>query len=109
MYVIIKSMFQLLESRLKKIKKDPSVLQQLKKKREECFNNLLNNSLSIRSEEDFEFDESVNSIEIIRHLNPAQPQTVGEVAHLVKHDLLDQQKQEDEEEVNNIEATASTN
>lgn len=70
----------------------------MKEKREECFNNLLNNSLSIRSEQDFELEESVTSIEIIRHLSPAQPQTAGEVAHLVKYDLLDQQKQEDEEE-----------
>lgn len=84
------------ESRLNKIKKDPSVLQQLKEKREECFNNLLNNSISIRTEKDFELEESVNTHEIIRHIIPAQAQSIGEIAHLIKHDTLDHQKQEDE-------------
>jgi len=91
---------KLLESRLRKIKKDPSVLKQLKEKREECFNNLLNNSLSITSQQDFELDESLQSNEIIRHLVPAQAQTVGEIAHLIRHDTLDQQKQEEEAEAN---------
>lgn len=91
-------MLDISESRLNKIKKEPSVLQQLKEKREECFNNLLNNSLSIRTEEDFELEESVNTHEIIRHLIPAQAQSIGEIAHLIKHDTLDHQKQEDEEE-----------
>jgi len=91
---------KLLESRLRKIKKDPSVLKQLKEKREECFNNLLNNSLSITSQQDFELDESLQSNEIIRHLIPAQAQTVGEIAHLIRHDTLDQQKQEEETEAN---------
>lgn len=87
-----------LESRLRKIKKDPSVLKQLQEKREECFNNLLNNSISITSQQDFELDEGVQSNEIIRHLIPTQAQTVGEIAHLIRHDLLDQQKQEEEED-----------
>lgn len=86
-----------LESRLKKIRKDPSVLQQLKEKREECLNNLLNTSYSLRSEQDFELEESVKSNEIIRHLLPAQAQTLGEIAHLIQHDQLDQQKQEVDE------------
>lgn len=84
------------ETRLRKIKKDPSVLKQLKEKREECFKNLLNNSISITSQQDFELDESVEPNEIIRHLIPAQAQTVGEIAHLIRHDTLDQQKQEEE-------------
>lgn len=75
------------------------MLKQLKEKREECMNNLLNNSLSIRTEQDFVLEESVTPNEIIRHLIPAQAQTVGEIAHLIKHDLLDQQRQEEEEEV----------
>lgn len=85
------------ESRLRKIKKDPSVLQQLKEKREECLNNLINDSHSFRSEQDFQLDESVTPNEIVRHLIPEQAQTAGEVAHLIRYDLLDQQKQEDEE------------
>lgn len=58
---------------------------------------MLNNSLSIRSEQDFELEESVTSHEIIRHLIPEQAQSVGEIVHLIRHDLLDQQKQEEEE------------
>lgn len=85
------------ESRLRKIKKDPTVLQQLKEKREECFNNLLNNSFSITTEQDFELDEGVKPNEILRHLIPAQAQTIGEIAHLIRHDQLDQQKQENED------------
>lgn len=74
------------------------MLKQLKEKREECMNNLLNNSLSIQTEQDFELGESVTPNEIIRHLIPAQAQTAGEIAHLIKYDTLDQQKQEEEEE-----------
>lgn len=73
------------------------MLKQLKEKREECFNNLLNNSFSITTEQDFELDEGVKPNEIIRHLIPAQAQTVGEIAHLIKHDQLDLQKQENED------------
>lgn len=92
-----------LESRLKKIRNDSSVLQQLKEKREECLNNLLNSSQSYRTEQEFELEEEVKSSEIIRQLIPAQAQTIGEIAHLIKHDALDQQKQETEE-VEEIEA-----
>lgn len=92
---------------MKKLKKDPSVLKQLKEKREECFKNLLNNSFTIRSEQDLELEEEVNSNKIISHLIPAQPQTAGEIAHLVKHDELDQQKQEAEEEAQVVEPEAT--
>lgn len=104
-HLILIQKFHLAESKLRKIKKDPSVLKQLKEKREECLNNLLNNSLSIRTEEDFELDVSVEPNEIIRHLIPEQAQTVGEIAHLIQHDLLDQQKQEDDD----ISAPPATN
>lgn len=82
------------------------MLEQLKAKREECFNNLLNNSLNIRSEQDFELDAALQPNDIIRHLIPAQAQTAGEIAHLVNHDLLDQQKQEEDEEAAETEAEA---
>lgn len=72
------------------------MLKQLKEKREECFNNLLNNSFSITTEQDLELSEGVKPNEILRHLIPVQAQTVGEIAHLIRHDQLDQQKQEDE-------------
>jgi hypothetical protein len=90
-----------LESRLNKIKKDPSVLKQLQQKREECLQNLLNNSISIRSDQDLELEESVQTNRIISHLIPAQPQTIGEITHLLRHDELDLQKQETEESAEN--------
>lgn len=74
-------------------------MKQLKEKREECFNNLLNNSISITTNQDLELEEDlVQPNEIIRHLIPQQAQSVGEIAHLIRHDTLDQQKQEDEED-----------
>lgn len=82
------------------------MLEQLKAKREECFNNLLNNSLNIRTEQDFELDAAIQPNDIIRHLVPEQAQTAGEIAHLVNHDLLDQQKQEEDEEAAETEAQA---
>jgi Coiled-coil domain containing 32 len=90
---------------LKKIKKDPSILKQLAEKREECYNNLLNGSIQIRSEEDFEFEEELRSNRIISHLIPAQPHSIGEIASLVKHDELDQRKQEAEEEEAQLESS----
>jgi hypothetical protein len=70
-------------------------LKQLKEKREECLNNLLNNSLSITSDADLELDQAIESSDIIRHLIPEQAQSVGEQAHLIEYDQLDQQKQEE--------------
>lgn len=90
---------KILENRLNKIKKNPTVLRQLKEKREELVGNLLNSSTTrITTEKDFELEEPIESNKIISHLVPQQPQTAGEIAHLVKHDELDLQKQEVEEE-----------
>lgn len=80
-------------------------MKQLKDKKEECFNNLLNsiNSGLITSDNDIELEEEVKSSDLIRHILPQQAQTVGEIAHLVKHDALDIQKQETESEVEKVE------
>jgi Coiled-coil domain containing 32 len=69
----------------------------LKEKREECINNLLNNSQTLTTEDDIELDRSIESNKIVSHLIPQQAQSIGEVVHLVKHDQLDIQKQEAEE------------
>jgi peptidoglycan hydrolase CwlO-like protein len=92
------------ENRLKKIKKNSSVLSQLKEKREECINNLLNASQTINTDKDFELESEIEAAnKIISHLIPKQPQTVGEIAHLIKHDHLNQQKEEQEEEATEAE------
>jgi hypothetical protein len=59
---------------------------------------LLNNSQTLTTEADIELDRSLESNKIINHLIPQQAQSVGEIVHLVKHDQLDIQKQEAEEE-----------
>lgn len=87
-----------LENKLKKIKKNSGVLSQLKEKRNECINNLLNNSTTLTTDKDIELEESIESNKIISHLLPAQPHIKSEIVHLINHDQLDQQKQEDEEE-----------
>ncbi|KAL7011661.1 hypothetical protein ACKWTF_014377 [Chironomus riparius] len=94
---------KILENRLKKIKQNPSVLNQLKEKREELVGNLLNSSTTrITTDKDIELDESIESNKIISHLIPEQPQTIGEIAHLIKHDQLDLQKQEEDLEPENL-------
>lgn len=90
-----------IESKLKKIKKNSDVLSQLQEKRFECINNLLNSSGTITTDNDIELDKSIEANKIVNHLIPAQAQSIGEIVHLVKHDLLDilKQEQEQEEEV----------
>lgn len=88
----------LTESKLKKLKKNSGVLSQLKEKRVELINNLLTSSRTITTDNDIELDRSIESNKIVNHLIPEQPQSVGEIVHLIKHDQLDIQKQEQEEE-----------
>ena len=94
---------KILENRLKKIKQNPTVLNQLKEKREELVGNLLNSSTTrITTDKDIELEEAIESNKIISHLIPEQPQTIGEIAHLIKHDQLDIQKQEEDQEPENL-------
>lgn len=98
-----------LESRLIKLKSKSSVLKQLQDKKEECFNNLLNSASqsAITSDSDIQLETEVKSNDIVRHILPQQPHTIGEIAHLVHHDLLDIQKQENDDETEEIIAEAS--
>ncbi|XP_055590255.1 uncharacterized protein LOC129742380 [Uranotaenia lowii] len=89
-----------LESRLKRLKTNPSVLQQLAERREACMQHLLNdstapigNDLSLY----LELDEPVNNREILRLIRPEQPLSVAEVVHLVNHDQLERQQQEQQD------------
>jgi len=94
---------KILENRLEKIKKNPTILNQLKEKREELVGNLLNSSSTrITTDKDIELEEAIESNKIISHLIPEQPQTIGEIAHLIKHDQLDLQKQEEDQELENL-------
>ncbi|XP_070507845.1 uncharacterized protein [Chironomus tepperi] len=94
---------KILEKRLEKIRKNPTVLKQLKIKREELIGNLLNSSTTkITTDKDIELEEVIESNKIISHLIPEQPQTIGEIAHLIKHDQLDIQKQEEDLKTENL-------
>jgi hypothetical protein len=83
-------------SRLNKIKKNSNILQQLKEKREEHINNLLNNSTGtgINCDKDLQLEEAIEPNKVISYLIPQQAQNVGEVANLIKHDYLDLQNEE---------------
>lgn len=94
---------KILENRLERIKKNPTILNQLKEKREELVGNLLNSSSTrITTDKDIELEEAIESNKIISHLIPEQPQTIGEIAHLIKHDQLDLQKQDEDQEPENL-------
>ena len=87
------------ENRLKKLKKDPSVLKQLSERREAAIENLLKTTDRLTTESDINFDQPIHQSleilesaqEIIRHICPAQPQTVGEVVHIIKYDQLNEE------------------
>lgn len=87
------------ENRLRKLKKDPSVLKQLSERREAAIENLLNTSERVTTESDLNFDQPIqqsleileSAQEIIRHIRPFQPQTVGEVVHIIKYDQLNEE------------------
>lgn len=78
-------------------------------KKEECFNNLLNSASqsAITSDSDIQLETEVKSHDILRHILPQQPLVSGEIAHLVNHDLLDIQKQENDNETEEITTEAS--
>ncbi|XP_059616070.1 uncharacterized protein LOC132261308 [Phlebotomus argentipes] len=96
-----------LESKLRRIKKDPNVLRQLAEKREACLQSLLvdcGDGVQANREIDLNLDAPVNSTdfraaqEIARFLRPEQALSVGEVVHLVKHDQLQVESEEEEQQ-----------
>lgn len=72
---------QLLENRLAKIKNDPTVLKQLREKREQCMRNLLDNGSAsdfasqISLDRALVADEDTKTSEILRRINPQQALT----------------------------------
>lgn len=69
------------------------------KKREDCFENLLNSNSTTTTwtNNDVELDDPISSHgdsavqEIYRHICPVQPLNVGEIVHIVKYDQLEEQ------------------
>lgn len=83
---------QNLEKKLKKLKSNQKILDQLKSKREDCMSNLLrDNSVNITNDEVLELETPIQSSvqDICRHFCPEQPLSVGEIVHIIQHDQLE--------------------
>lgn len=92
------SYLALLERRLKRIKTNPTVLQQLAERREACLQHLLNDSsVAIRGDSELALDEPVNHHELLRFIRPEQALSVAELVHIVKYDHLEQEGTESEQ------------
>lgn len=93
------SYLAVLERRLKRIKTNPSVLQQLAERREACMQHLLNDSsrVTIRGESELALDEPVSHHELLRFIRPEQALSVAELVHIVKYDHLEQEPTEAEQ------------
>lgn len=85
------SYLAVLERRLKRIRSNPTVLQQLAERREACMQHLLNDNSSARRNSDLELDEPVNNHELLRFIRPEQALSVAELVHLIKYDHLEQE------------------
>ncbi|XP_055847841.1 coiled-coil domain-containing protein 32 [Episyrphus balteatus] len=89
---------QSLEKKLKKIKKNPKILEALSEKRAECLRNLLEDNLFINKDESLELDAPISSgdsavQELYRHIQPVQALSVGETVHIVKYDQLEAEEE----------------
>lgn len=82
-----------LERRLRRIRSNPTVLQQLAERREACMQHLLsdNSSTPARGNPELDLDEPVNNHELLRFIRPEQALSVAELVHLVKYDHLEQE------------------
>ncbi|XP_055906382.1 uncharacterized protein LOC129941708 [Eupeodes corollae] len=104
---------QSLEKKLKKIKKNPKILEALSEKRAECLRNLLEDNLFINKDETLELDAPISSgdsavQELYRHhIQPVQALSVGEIVHIVKYDQLE--AEEDLEETADPQAQDDSN
>lgn len=91
------SYLALLERRLRRIRTNPTVLQQLAERREACMQHLLNDSsAALRADSELALDEPVNQHELLRFIRPEQALSVAELVHIVKYDHLEQEPTEPE-------------
>lgn len=92
---------------MKKVQKGSKLLDSLQEKREDCMRNLLLGSNgevpATTIEQLLELDTPIESGRLHRHLLPVQAVTVGETLHIVEHDALEEQKDEEEEQDPEIE------
>lgn len=90
-----------LERRLKRIKTNPTVLQQLAERREACMQQLLNDTSSAAASNNYDqLDEPVFNHELLRIIRPEQAISAAELAHLVKHDHLAEEHEDEQQQQN---------
>lgn len=87
-----------LERRLKRIKSNPTVLQQLAERREACMQQLLNDTSAAASngnyDEQLEYETPAFNHELLRIIRPEQALSAAELVHLVKYDHLEGAEEE---------------
>lgn len=76
-------------------------MKQLSEKRESCMRNLLSGGITIRDETDLQLEAPTADFgaatELLRHIKPEQPMSVGEIIHIIKHDQLQEEKEESDD------------
>lgn len=92
------SYLEALERRLKRLKTNPTVLQQLAERREACMQQLLNDEFAASASRYDQLDEPVFNHELLRFIVPEQALSAAELAHLVKHDHLEGDHQEEQQQ-----------
>lgn len=85
-----------LERRLRRIRTNPTVLEQLAERREACMQQLLNDSTASSYDQ---LDDSITNHELLRFIRPEQALSVAELAHLVKHDHLEGEQEEQQQDI----------
>lgn len=86
-----------LERRLRRLRTNPTVLQQLAERREACMQQLLNDSAAASQNYD-QLDEPVFNHELLRIIRPEQALSAAELAHLLKHDHLEGEEAQEEQQ-----------
>ncbi|KAH8402774.1 hypothetical protein KR215_010319, partial [Drosophila sulfurigaster] len=88
---------QLLERKLQRVQKGSKLLDSLQEKKQDCMRNLLAASADTTLEQLLELDTPIESGRLHRHLLPVQAVTVGETLHIVKHDALEEQIEQEQQ------------
>ncbi|XP_030369951.1 uncharacterized protein LOC115620714 [Scaptodrosophila lebanonensis] len=88
---------QLLERKLAKVQKGAKLLDSLQEKRQDCMRSLLgsNGVPATTLEQLLELDVPIESGRLQRHLLPVQAVTAGEKLHIIQHDALEDQIEEE--------------
>lgn len=86
--------FLLSEKKLAKLKNDPNILNQLKARREQCMEHLLQGNLDL-GPQSIDDDEDFEANRIQRYIQPEQPINIAELVRIIEHDHLDSTDQND--------------